>query len=129
MHQANRLGVAHEEPIAVFSSAKCKKCFIHNNHVRTFLQEAAKAVFDIKDPKILNLFKCHSVRVGACVALHIGGANVMEIKSRLRWRSDSFQMYLRHVVNLGQLHNKFYNKSNPDDIEQNHTYSEQNFGI
>ena len=65
MHRANRLGVAYDEPIAVFSTTKCKKCFIHNNHVRTFLQEAAQAVYNIKDQKILNLFTCHFIRVGA----------------------------------------------------------------
>ena len=120
VNRATRLGVTRDEPLAVFSTAKGTKSFIHSENVRAFLREAAASVYKIKDPKILDLFTCHSVRLGACVALHVGGANIMEIKSRLRWRSDSFQMYLRHVVNLGQLHNDLYNKSNPDDIEHNH---------
>ena len=106
------------EPLAVFADNAGNKTFIHNLHVRSYLREAATNVYKIKDESKLKLFTCHSIRVGACVALHVGGASQMDIKSRLRWRSDSIQMYLHHVVQLGNQHNKTYNTSNPDDLDE-----------
>ena len=62
------------------------------------LQEAAAFVYDIKDKKELSKFTAYSVRVGACVNLHSQGESGENIKFRLRWRSDSFMMYLRNII-------------------------------
>jgi len=97
--------------LAVFAHGDKETKYLHNNHVREFLREAAVMVYGIKKESHLKLFTCHSICVGACVALHVGGATEMDIKSRLRWRSNSFLMYLRHMVQLGHMHNMAYNRS------------------
>jgi len=48
-------------------------------------------------PEDLARFSSHSLRIGACVALHSTGISAMNIKDALRWRSDSFMMYLRDL--------------------------------
>jgi len=115
-NRAMRLNNDKHGLLAVFAHGDKETKYLHNNHVREFLREAAVMVYGIKKESHLKLFTCHSIRVGACVALHVGGATEMDIKSRLRWRSNSFLMYLRHMVQLGHMHNIAYNRSEPDAI-------------
>ena len=117
IQRAQRLNIPAFSPIAVFASKQNSFHFIHDKQVRTFIQHAAARVYNITSKAKLQLFSCHSIRVGACVALHVGGADPMSIKARLRWRSNSFEMYLRHVVQLGSIQNMLFNRANPDDIE------------
>ena len=117
LNRAYRLHVPTDKPIAVFRNSCGKVEFINQKQVQSFIREAASKVYNITSKEKLKLFSCHSVRVGACVALHVGGADPMSIKARLRWRSNSFEMYLRHVVRLGSIHNTIFNRSNPDDTE------------
>ena len=42
--------------------------------------------------------------VGACVFLHAQNISAEDIKFRLRWRSDSFRMYLRNIIQLAERH-------------------------
>ena len=42
--------------------------------------------------------------VGACVLLHALNQSSEDIKFRLRWHSDSFRMYLRNIIQLGERH-------------------------
>jgi hypothetical protein len=51
----------------------------------------------VTDPKELEKFSSHSIRVGACVALHAAGVSKLNIKFALRWKSDSFYTYLRNL--------------------------------
>ena len=79
-------------------------CYIDDIHIKTILQEAAKQVYGIKCKKELARFSSHSIRVGACVLLHAQNISAEDIKFRLRWRSDSFRMYLRNIIQLAERH-------------------------
>lgn len=59
-------------------------------HINESLQTATKAVYNLPDPEAIGHFTTHSIRVGACVALHAAGVEFNEIKFALRWKSDSF---------------------------------------
>lgn len=92
-------------PLAVFSdngSENGSAQFIRARHIKQFLQTTAKAVYNIKKPEDLARFTSHSLRVGACVALHSAGISELNIKHALRWRSDSFMEYLRDVPRRAQ---------------------------
>ncbi len=54
----------------------------------------------VKNKADLQLWSSHSLRVGACVALHAMGFSGYQIKFLLRWKSDTFVMYLRNVAVL-----------------------------
>jgi hypothetical protein len=70
---------------------------IRASHIEHALQSAATAVYNITNPKELARFTSHSLRVGACVALHAAGVIPSNIKDALRWKSDSFERYLRNL--------------------------------
>jgi len=71
--------------------------FIRPTHINTALHSAATTVYNVMEPADLARFSSHSIRVGACVALHAAGIPQQEIKFALRWRSDSFYTYLRNL--------------------------------
>ena len=71
--------------------------------IRVILQEAAKSVYNIKSKEDLAKFSAHSIRVGACVLLHAQNLSAEDIKFRLRWRSDSFRMYLRNIIQFAEM--------------------------
>ena len=105
--RAIRLGISKDKPIAVYSEHKHntkKICYIDDIHIKKLLQEAAKRVYNIKDKKDLSAFTSHSIRVGACVLLHAQNISAEDIKFRLRWRSDSFRIYLRNIIQLAERH-------------------------
>jgi hypothetical protein len=92
------LGPNH--PLAVFSdngTASSKPQFIRSTHINAILQFAARAVYHITDPMAIARFTSHSIRVGACVALHAAGLQQQDIKFTLHWKSDSFYNYLRNL--------------------------------
>ena len=74
----------------------------------------ATATHGITDKKELQLYSAHSLRVGACVQLHVAGKSADFIKKALRWKSDTFQMYLRNVGALAQQRNDAINAWDPD---------------
>jgi hypothetical protein len=94
------LGLGNKHPLAVFSDdglAAGNVQFIQSHHINETLQHAAKLVYNITDPAALARFTSHSIRVGACVALHAAGVQQQDIKFALRWKSDSFYNYLRNL--------------------------------
>ena len=104
--KALRLKQKQGNPLAIFTDNKNKTKiqYIDDVHNSTMLQEAAKAVYNISKKDDLNKFTSHSIRVGACVLLHTQNISTEDIKFRLRWRSDSFRMYLRNVIQLADKH-------------------------
>ena len=93
-------------PVAIFcdKTKKNKAIYINDFHINTVLREAAKHVYNISKKDELDKFTSHSIRVGACVLLHSQNITTEDIKFRLRWRSDSFRMYLRNVIELAERH-------------------------
>ena len=102
--RAVRLKVSAEEPIAVYVQDK-KVVHMTQREVEVEMQSCAKKLYNLTSKEDLGRYTAHSVRVGACVALHAAGASVMTIQFRLRWRSDKFKNYLRQVNQLAEAHN------------------------
>jgi hypothetical protein len=94
------LGLARDHPLAVFTddgSATGNVDFIRSTHINEALRHAARVIYNVTDAADLSRFSSHSIRVGACVALHAAGVQQQDIKFALRWRSDSFYTYLRNL--------------------------------
>ena len=64
---------------------------------------AASRVYKLT-PQQAQLYSAHSIKVGACVLLHEHGFNGSFIKVRLRWKSDTFLLYLRNTDRLTAQH-------------------------
>lgn len=89
-----------DHPLAVFTSDGLESgpvTFIRPSHIEFALRSAARSVYNITDASELARFSAHSFRVGACVALHAAGVPSTDIKHALRWKSDTFMMYLRNL--------------------------------
>ena len=98
--RAKRLKLKTNSPVAVATSTtkKCSKSFyITSSLVAAFFQNAAKIVHHVTSSNDLARFSSHSLRVGACVLLHMMKHSPDFIKLRLRWRSDTYKDYLRDV--------------------------------
>lgn len=94
------LKLPNDHPLAVFTDnglVSGKLEFIRPTHINAALQLAAWAVYNITDADALARFTSHSYRVGATVYLHAAGISKMDIKFALRWKGDSFYIYLRNL--------------------------------
>ena len=47
---------------------------------------------------------CHSGRIGATALLFAKHRDLLLIKTRLRWASDKFEVYIRHAPILARLY-------------------------
>ena len=71
--------------------------------IETFMRRLAAEVYHLhplKHSSELQRWSAHSIRVGACVALHAMGFSTLDIQWILRWRSTAFIAYLRNVAIL-----------------------------
>jgi hypothetical protein len=67
------------------------------------MRNIAAAVYQLsfdKHKEELQRWSSHSLRVGACVILHSMNFSTTQIQWLLRWRSDSFKVYLRNTALL-----------------------------
>lgn len=103
--RAQDLQIPAGHPIGAYKCDKGHK-FLTNNLMAASFKNAATIAHNITDPKSLSKYTSHSVRVMACVILFAKGKNTDFIKYRLRWKSDCFQMYLRHVPVQAAEHNE-----------------------
>ena len=60
----------------------------------------ARAVYDISDLEELKRWSPHSIRVGAAVCLHIAGKDGPYIQIWLHWRSNTFLVFLRNMIEI-----------------------------
>jgi hypothetical protein len=96
VRRALALGLPEDHPLAVFTSDGTTTGeieFINSDHIAEKLQDAARAVYEITDPEEIARYTSHSIRIGACVALHTTGLCEMDIKHALRWCSNTFWNY------------------------------------
>ena len=104
-------------PLAVFTddgTYNGNLCFLNADHITDFLRTSAVHVYGLKDKKEIQKFSSHSIRVGACVALHAAGCSPMHIQHALRWKSDAFKMYLRNLPFEGKMTNEAFANYDPD---------------
>ena len=78
-------------------------CFIDDVHITNILREAASKVHNITCKKEFDKLTSHSIRVGACVFLHVLNVNAEDIKFGLRRWSDSFRMFSRNTIQLAEI--------------------------
>ena len=99
-----------DTPLAVYRPPNTKKVLqIHSGLIERHMRSIAMEVYHLdphKDHERLQRWSSHSLRVGACVALHCQGFTATQLKWLLRWRSDSFMIYLRNISILADQHNK-----------------------
>jgi hypothetical protein len=100
-------GDVPDVPLSVYIDATGKVRRITEQEIVDTLRLAAQHVYDI-DPttpagkKDLSMWTSHSLRIGACVILHNAGFSDEQIMDLLRWCSDAFKEYLRHLAALAE---------------------------
>jgi hypothetical protein len=95
-------------PVGIYK-ANGKLYYIHDALINCLLQESAIAVFDLDpicDAKNIARWTTHSIRIGACCILFAAGFSPIDIKHILRWKSDTFMMYLRDLDRIMIKHNQ-----------------------
>ncbi|CAJ1952592.1 unnamed protein product [Cylindrotheca closterium] len=99
-------------PLAVYKGSFGEKFFIHSKVIASTLRTLAKKTYNLTDRDLQRHYKytSHSLRAGAAVILHAAGINAIQIKFLLRWRSDSFFLYLRNVAHLSEQQNRAINQ-------------------
>ena len=108
VRRAKRLGTPSNYPAAVYPDpATGKRRQITATQFAFFLRHVARKVFDIPaGHKDLLAWSCHSIRVTAANLLHRARFSDSYVKNRLRWRSDTFLMYLRNTFYTADQHTK-----------------------
>ena len=106
--RGRRLRLPRTHPAAVYYSAKHDSFrLITGDDTNKLLRKVAQQVYNLpKNSKDLKLWSTHSLRVTACNLLHRAKFSDSAIKNRLRWKSDSFMMYLRNTFYTADEHAK-----------------------
>jgi hypothetical protein len=105
VQRAARIRLGKDLPIALYVvPPRSTYRFISDSDISSALQSLAQYCYGSLDTASVQRFSSHSIRVGACVILHASGQTGTFIKHRLRWRSDTFLLYLRDVPALAVAH-------------------------
>jgi hypothetical protein len=93
-------------PLAIYSPGPgVTPRLITSTEIESIMRKVASRLYNldpVKDQKDLQRWSTHSLRVGACVILHVMGFSEAQIKWLLRWRSNAFMVYLRNLVPLAE---------------------------
>ena len=111
------MGLQGHEPASAYraNNGSKKPSFFYSSLIKTLLKATAKRTYKSDDLVADGLlFTGHSLRVGAAVILHAARDDAKDIKSRLRWKSDSFMMYLRDMPQIAINHVRMINMA---DVE------------
>jgi hypothetical protein len=103
---ARRLDTPHDHPAAVYRDHHTDlRRLITASQVAAFLRQVAHKVFDIPtNHQDLLAWFCHSIHITAANLLHRAKFSDSYIKNPLRWRSDTYLMYLRHTFYTAEQH-------------------------
>lgn len=115
--RARRLGMQSHQPLAVYRAQPGSKLpsFFSNRTIKPLLEAMAKKAYNVVNLKDAGLrYTGHSFRVGAAVQMHCNGATEVEIKQRLRWASDVYQLYLRNMPQNAMRHMAMFNNGDVD---------------
>ena len=94
-----------DTPIGVNQDPGCQTEYLHERKTSALMKQLAIRCYNL-DPKSNTIrYGSHSIRIGACVALHAAGVREPQLKFLLRWKSDSFMKYLRKIARLSQVQN------------------------
>lgn len=103
-----RLNISDDMPLAYFLGDNNTPTIITDEHIQSVMQAIAKETYKLTSINDIKLWTSHSIRIGAAVALHEAGADFMTIKQRLRWKSDTFIMYLRNTPKIAINHSQIF---------------------
>ena len=98
-----RLDPGHTPLSVYYEPSSLSVKLITATDIEKFMRRLAIEVYHlhpVKDASDVQRWSAHSLRVGACVALHAMGFSTLDIQWILRWRSMAFVMYLRNVAIL-----------------------------
>lgn len=104
-------------PVACYLHAQTgKPRLITPKDVNRHLRHLASVVYNLNPKKakhkaMLQKWTTHSYRIGATVILHELGYDTMSIQFLLRWRSDSFKVYLRATPAISLRHTRELNRA------------------
>jgi hypothetical protein len=107
-------------PLAIYTAdrkSNGRVQLICESNINAVLQSAAKTVYNITIQEELSRFTSHSIRVGACVALHVAGIDPLDIKHALCWKSDSFLTYLQNLPYQAQRTSRAVTEFNPNRLD------------
>lgn len=114
VHRFNRLrlhlpGDTSHVPLSIYLEPNSTGVrSITSNAIEFTMRSIAATVYKldaVKDATHLQRWSAHSLRVGACTTLHGMGYAASEIKFLLRWKSDTYMMYLRNLAITADKHN------------------------
>jgi len=105
---AQRLDTPYDHLAAVYRDPHTGlRRLIMASQVATFLRQVTHKVFDTPSGhKDLLTWSCHSIRITAANLLDRAKFLDSYIKNRLRWRSNTFLMYLRNTFYTADQHTK-----------------------
>jgi hypothetical protein len=119
MRRHKALGVPAHWPLAIYKRNRNSRRpnWFTVGGVDRKLKNLGQAAYGSSEPDAPKMkFTCHSIRIGACTLMHAAGRDPLDIKSRLRWKSDSFMMYLRDVPRLALNHTKAVTETDVDSF-------------
>ena len=101
-------------PLSVYRAPDGSVKLLTSSNVEDVMRQVAAHIYKLNpdnkaDRKQLQLWSCHSIRVGACVLLHSRGFTDTQIQWILRWRSMAFLVYLRNIDVLSDKHVEAFN--------------------
>ena len=123
LQRALRLGLPSHHPVAITANASDPRgfSFITGTRYTSWLQSIARSVYKLsKGDSSIPKWGTHSIRVTAANLLHRAQFSSTFIKNRLRWRSDTFQMYLRNTFHVADKHScaLVFHMSPPSETER-----------
>ena len=113
--RASVLKVPANVPLAVYASSSSPTGYalLRASQVVKFIRFSAQATFNLSaDDKSLLNWTCHSLRVTAANILHRANMSDTYIQTRLRWKSNTFLMYLRNSFYSADQHTTAMQLSN-----------------
>ena len=101
------LGLSDAMPLGCYiKSNKTSSSVVYlTGHAMTqVLRSVAREALPFATEEEIRCFSPHMFRVTACVLLQQAGMSSDYIKTRLRWASEAYQVYLRDTLTLAEQH-------------------------
>lgn len=91
--------------------------FITGAKIRESLRTVAKNIYPDLSKRELAQFSAHMIRVTACVLLQQAGKSPDYVRSRLRWESEAYRVYLRDTSTLALQHLESVGRENQQVLD------------
>jgi len=100
------VGLDHTDiPLAVYRDEGRRTEFLSDRRIAQLIKSLGARCYNLSPGAASKKYGTHSLRVGACVALHAAGATETQIQFLLRWKSKAFMNYLRKIGILSRVQN------------------------